>query len=217
MTLPPWLTTIKRRLTGDQESSEAAQSTASEVSDGRPPPPRELLAHRTHYELPLLNRRVDAADDSPILALYRIYEHLILDQHLEIRNEIEAFWYHKDWAVVDIPDPCDPDPERYTCLACIPALLCLAFNRRIEMGLPREAPPIFNHDMLDEWRAQEPKFEKVPVWTEKVPQIEETLVIPHWDNNERKFVPLAGFDCGEASKEFADKNILVWHPHVHFA
>ncbi|KAJ3514625.1 hypothetical protein NM208_g15045 [Fusarium decemcellulare] len=216
MTLPPWLTTIKRRLTGDLESSVSAPTT-SESSDDRPPPPRELLTHRTHYELPLLNRRVDPNEDSPIYALYRIYEHLVLDQHLELRNEIEAFWYHADWAVVDIPDPCDPDPDRYACLACIPALLCLAFNKRIEMGLPREAPPVFNQDMLDQWRAQERKFESAPLWTDKVPQLDEVLIIPHWDNQERDFVPLKSFDCAEASKEFADKNILVWHPHVHFA
>ncbi|KAF4994790.1 hypothetical protein FDECE_12995 [Fusarium decemcellulare] len=198
MTLPPWLTTIKRRLTGDLESSVSAPAT-SQSSDGRPPPPRELLTHRTHYELPLLNRRVDPNEDSPIYALYRIYEHLVLDQHLELRNEIEGFWYHADWAVVDIPDPCDPDPDR------------------IEMGLPREAPPVFNQDMLDQWRAQERKFESAPLWTDKVPQLDEVLIIPHWDNQERDFIPLKSFDCAEASKEFTNKNILVWHPHVHFA
>ncbi|KAM5352677.1 hypothetical protein ACJ41O_005399 [Fusarium nematophilum] len=217
MTLPPWLTAVKRRLTGDLETSALAQSETLKTPDGRPPPPRELLAHRTHYEVPLLNRRVDPDQDSPLSALYRIYEHLVLDQNLEIRNEIEAFWYHKDWAVADIPDPSDHDPERYACLACIPPLLCLAFNRRIEMGLPREAPSIFNQDMLDEWRGQERKYESEPAWTEMVPQLNEALVIPHWDNEKRGFVPLEGFGCPEASREFAKKNILVWQPHIHFA
>ncbi|KAK7425302.1 hypothetical protein QQZ08_008199 [Neonectria magnoliae] len=122
-----------------------------------PPTPRDLLANRVIYEIPLLdrsrNRSVDRDTDTPLAALYRIYEHIVLDQHIEIRNEIEAFWYHADWAVRNIPDPRDPDPERYACLACIPALLCLAFNRRIELGVPRHAPPIFTRDMLDEWRA----------------------------------------------------------------
>ncbi|KAF4978990.1 hypothetical protein FZEAL_4721 [Fusarium zealandicum] len=217
MTLPPWLTTVKRRLTGELEKPSQVQPTASGSSDDRPPSPRQLLSHRTDYELPLLNRRVDPNQDRPLSAIYRIYEHIVLDQHLEIRNELEAFWFQKHWAVADIPDPCDPDPERYACLACIPALLCLAFNRRIKMGLPRDAPPIFNHDMLDEWRAREREYESEPLWTDKVSRLDQVLTIPHWDNESRQFVPLASFGCPEASKEFAKKNILVWQPHLHFA
>lgn len=81
------------------------------------------------------------------------------DQHIELRNEIEAFWWQPDWAVCDIPDPRPKDfeTERLACLACLTKLLLLAFDKRIEMGLPRDAPPIFTHDMLDEWRAQDRK------------------------------------------------------------
>ncbi|KAK7419377.1 hypothetical protein QQX98_003329 [Neonectria punicea] len=116
------------------------------------------------------------------------------------------------WAVRDIPDPRDPDPERY---ACIPALLCLAFNRRIELGLPRHAPPILTRDMLDEWRAQEREYEEEPAWVDGVPRLTATLAIPHWNNKKRDFVPLESFD--HASKEFSRKNILIWQPHIHFA
>lgn len=187
------------------------------VSSDLPPPPRQLIAGRTVYELPLLGRRrADPDTDTPLRALYRIYEHLVLDQHIEMRNELEYFWYRNSWAVQDIPDPRDPDPERYACLACIPKLLCLAFNKRIGMGLPRDAPPIFTGDMMDEWKAREPKFEDAPLWVAGVPRVREILIIPHWDNDRRDFVGLDGFEDRRASAEFADKNILIWQPHIHF-
>jgi len=171
---------------------------------------------RTTYEIPLLTRWVDEHTNSPLTALYRIYEHIMLDQHIEIRNELEAFWFQSDWKVCDIPDPKDPDPERYAVLSCIPLLLCLAFNKRIELGLPRNAPPIFTHDQLDEWRAKERQYETAPPWIEAVPSLEQTLTIPHWDNSKRDFVALDSLEDERASKQFAAKNILIWQPHIHF-
>ena len=178
--------------------------------------PRVLLENRLVCEIPLLERSVNRDQDHPLAALYRIYEHIVLDQHIEIRNELEAFWYHASWGVLDIPDPQDPDPERYAWLACIPALLCLAFNARIKLGLPRDAPPIFTREMLDEWRAQKPLYEREPEWTAGVKALPTMLAIPHWDNRKRDFVPLPGFDDTRASQEFASKNILIWQPHIHF-
>lgn len=198
-------------------TAKAAGTAPATTSQRLPPSPRELLAGRLVYEIPLLNRRVRSEGDTPLAALYRIYEHIVLDQHIEIRNEIEAFWYHAGWAVRDIPDPRDPDPERYAVLSCIPPLLCLAFNKRIGLGLPRDAPPIFTRSMLEEWQAQERKYEEEPLWVEDVPRLTETLAIPHWDNEKRDFVPLDGFEENKASPEFARKNILIWQPHVHFA
>lgn len=181
-----------------------------------PPGPRDLLQGRLKYEVPLLQRRVDAETDNPTAALYRMYEHIMLDQHLEIRNEFEAFWFHSDLKVSELPDPEDPDPERYAVVACIPALLCLAFNRRIELGLPRDAPAIFTRDQLEEWRSQDRQYETEPEWTEGVAPLDERLAIPHWDNDKRDFVPLDHSDTTKASKEFAKKNILIWQPHIHF-
>ncbi|KAG5917595.1 hypothetical protein E4U42_007183 [Claviceps africana] len=155
--------------------------------------------------------------DHPLVALYRVYEHIVLDQWINIRNEFEAFWYHSDWAVSGIPDPRDPDPERYACVASITALLCLAFNRRIGLGLPRNAPPIFSRDMLDEWRTKEPRYETEPEWALAVPRLDVPLAIPHWDNKQRDFVPLDSFEDRRASAQFSKKNILIWQPHVHFA
>lgn len=125
----------------------------AEVDSSRnalPPAPQELIRGRLEYEQPLLRRVVDEGTDTPLATIYRIYEHLILDQHIEIRNEFEALWFKSDWKICDITEPCDPDPERYAVLACIPALLCLAFNKRIELGLPRHAPSVFTRDQLEE-------------------------------------------------------------------
>ena len=162
-----------------------------------------MLRHRTLYEVPLLNRFVDRDLDTPIPAMYRIYEHIMLDQSIELRNELEAFWFKSEWKVSDIPNPEDSDVERYAVLSCIPALLVLAFNKRIELGLPRNAPSIFTHDQLDVWRSQEREYEKEPEWVTGVPKLEETLAIPHWDNDQKSFVVLNNFNDSRASKAFA--------------
>jgi hypothetical protein len=185
-------------------------------SNDLPPPPRQLLRGREIYELPILRRRIDREVDTPLAALYRLYEHIILDQNIEMRNELEAFWYQPSWPVCKIPDPKDPDPERYAVLAVIPSLLVLAFNKRIELGLPRDAPAIFTGDQLDEWRAREREYEKEPDWASSVPPCKELLKIPHWNNDLRDFVSIDGFDDHRASQEFAKKNILIWQPHIHF-
>ncbi|KAG5971439.1 hypothetical protein E4U55_001224 [Claviceps digitariae] len=185
--------------------------------DPFPLPPRTLLANRLVCEIPLIQRRIPRPEDEPLTALYRIYEHIVLDQWINLRNEFEAFWYHSDWAVSAIPDPHDPHPERYACVASITALLCLAFNKRIGLGLPRNAPPIFTGDMLEEWRTREPRFETEPEWALAVPRLSAPLAIPHWDNNQRDFVPLESFQDRRASAQFSKKNILIWQPHVHFA
>ena len=157
-----WLPTLKPR------NADPTNSTL-------PPSPRELITHRVVYEMPLLDRRVNSDSDTPLKALYRNYEHIVLDQWAEIRNEFEAFWFHSSWAVRDIPDPKDPDPERYSCLACIPKLLCIAFNERIKIGLPRDAPAIFTGDMMEEWKKREPEYEEWPPWVEEVSPVSNPL------------------------------------------
>lgn len=133
-----------------------------------------------------------------------------------MRNEFEYFWYQSSWLLSDIPDPKDENPERYACIACIPALLCLSFNERIKLPLPRHAPPIINQDMINRWKEEEKKFETEPRWTSAVPKVTNTLSIPHWDNSLRDFVPLDAFSSEKASPEFAKKKILIWQPHIYF-
>lgn len=200
-----------------ENNSDETDAHAREDTQSLPLPPRELIANRVIAEVPLLGRKVDRTNDTPLAALYRIYEHLVLDQHIEIRNEIEAFWWQQDWPVRDIPDPQDPHPERLACLACIPKLMCLAFNKRIELGLPRSAPPIFTFDQLEQWKTEERVYEQEPDWVARVQPLAEHLAIPHWDNEKRDFVPLESFDDKRASPECATMNVLIWKPHVHFA
>lgn len=221
--LSQWTSNLKSRKTSQADAPRPSHDTERLSSvpsqPGLPPPPRELITNRVLYEIPLLQRRGDYDTDTPKACLYRTYEHLVPDQHTQLRNQIEAFWWHPDWPVKDIPDPRDEDDhaERLACLACIPKLLCLAFNKRIEMGLPRDAPPIFSRDMLDEWRKQERALEQEPKWVEEIPPFENVLAIPHWDNDKRDFVALESFDDIRVSPQCADKNILIWKTHVHFA
>lgn len=181
-----------------------------------PPSPREMLSARLDYTGPSLSRSIKPQDDCPLDALYRIYEHIMLGRSDEVRNEFEQFWYHSSWQICDIPDPLDPDPERYAVVACIPALMCVAFNERIRLGLPRTAPPVFTKSALDYWRRQERVYETEPEWAHWVPQLNEKLVIPHWDNEKKKYVLLKTFEAEKASKEFERKNILIGQPHIHF-
>lgn len=186
-----------------------------------PPSPRELIQNRREYEGPLLLRkRTRGFMDSRLTALYRMYEHFVLDQHIELRNEFESFWYHSDWYVETIPDPQDTDPERYVVLACLVHLLASAFNERIELGLPRTAPPIVTSDQLEKYRKTPRLYEETPGWVGHVPRLEaplEVLSIPHWDNDRREFVSLTTQDVDNASRICAAYDVLVFEPHVHFS
>ncbi|KAF2453600.1 Metallo-dependent phosphatase-like protein [Lineolata rhizophorae] len=206
---------------GRPEEQDAPESSKMESSNlypsFPPPPPRELLEHRDQY-LNVLNERRYAApygekEDAPLYALYRLYENIVLDDNIGIRNEIEAFWW-KRWLVKDIPDPKDEDElERYAVLACIPALLVESFNRRIELGLCREGHSIMSQEER-EVLAKTPKtLESMPPWASKVPPLVETLYIPHTIEGESQ---LHSLDDKRSSAWFKEKNILIWHHHIHF-
>jgi hypothetical protein len=93
----------------------------------------------------------------------------------------------------------------------MPALLVESFNERIKLGLPRKADSIVTREELEQYQKEEKAFESVPEWTTQVARLEETLVIPH-DNNE----VLASSEDERASAQLAAKNILHWQPHIHF-
>ncbi|KAL9132146.1 MAG: hypothetical protein Q9217_000080 [Psora testacea] len=153
--------------------------------------------------------RSGAKTDRPIDSLYRLFENIIEDWTIELRNEIEYFWNQHQWAVSAIPDPQDPDPTRYAVLAVIPKLLVKAFNRNIEMGLPRDAPAIITD--FDELQARPKILEEEPGWCKQVPALEETLVLP----NEEGII-LEGKRDENASPEFLEKNILALAHHIYF-
>ncbi|KAJ9165794.1 hypothetical protein NKR19_g37 [Coniochaeta hoffmannii] len=139
---------------------------------------------------------------------------LSLTKVISYRNALESFWRQRAWPVHDIPDPEDKDPERYAFLACCTYLLARSFNQRVKLGLSRNMPSLLTPEEAEEARNVPEnlrQYEKVPDWTEKVPALKETLLIPT-DNGEL----LEGRDDSRADPDFLSKNILLWTPHIHF-
>ncbi|KFZ12541.1 hypothetical protein V502_07052 [Pseudogymnoascus sp. VKM F-4520 (FW-2644)] len=147
-------------------SAPTAQPTKISFTEYPPPTPKDVFdAHRVQYEEMLFKRTyvgLHTDTDTLLKTLYRLYEYILLDQNIGMRNEIECFWNRDKWRVCEIQDPEDDDSIRYAVLSCIPHLLVIAFNANIELGLPRNAPPIMTDDQIDEFRKQEKKFETVP-------------------------------------------------------
>ncbi|KAJ5896485.1 uncharacterized protein N7473_005884 [Penicillium subrubescens] len=175
-----------------------------------PPTPEELLAQPNFYRERLFRTPKGREEDTPLFSLCRLYEHLTLNDNVGLRNELEYFWYAK-WPVASIPNPKDSSKSRYAVLSAIPALLVESFNERINLGLPRKADSIITREELEQYQREEKILESAPAWTSQVPRLEETLVIPH-DNDE----VLESLEDERASAQLAAKNILHWQPHIHF-
>ncbi|KAI9657393.1 MAG: hypothetical protein M1821_003075 [Bathelium mastoideum] len=169
----------------------------------RPPTVQYILKHRER-------RMAYMKGNTPLAALYRMYEYFVLDQVIELRNEIEDFFDEgPTWPVANISDPRDPDPARYAILAVMTIFLVDAFNRNIGKGIPRDAPAMIGTmARLKELRARPKIFEKPPPWAAKVPKLRKTLVIPDREG----VIP----DGTALSRYFWEKNIVAQAPHVHF-
>jgi hypothetical protein len=89
--------------------------------------------------------------------------------------------------------------------------MVLAFNKRIELGIPRHADAIMTQEEIEAYQNEERVYESVPEWTLKVEPLEAVLKIPH-DEGET----LESFDDERASRQLQAKNILCWQPHIHF-
>jgi hypothetical protein len=183
------------------------------LSEPLPPPIARLLANSDQVKpRPRISRRLlpFTAQDNPSASFYRMYEYLIAGKTMPLRNEFEYFCVkHPDWAIVDLPDPADTrDPARYAVLAAMTHLLCEAFNRRVELGLPRDAPPI-----VEDWEelARRPKvLERVPAWADKVEPLVRVLRVPDPEGN------YVEADDPEVCRPFKRLNILIPQPHIHF-
>jgi hypothetical protein len=137
---------------------------------------QEILSQRETIDLSAVPHH---NSDTPLLALFRIYVALVSGQYLWMRTEVERFWNRHEWIVSELPDPCDyADPVRYAILATIPYLLVRAFNANIELGLPRDAPPVWTDEQEKEFRARPKKFESVPAWAREVPALDTRLLLP---------------------------------------
>ncbi|QKX54746.1 uncharacterized protein TRUGW13939_01835 [Talaromyces rugulosus] len=164
-----------------------------------------ILKHRSKYVGQFGLRK----GNTPTESLYLMYEYIVAGWTVGLRNEIEYFFNQSSWAVSAIPDPKDPDPERYAILAVLPYYLTRAFNRLIERGIPRDCPAIItSEEMEDELRARPKVLEKEPSWVEQVPSLEQTLIIPD-DNGE---VPPER----DRSEQFLRKKVIMEEPHTLF-
>ncbi|KAK7468302.1 hypothetical protein VKT23_002816 [Stygiomarasmius scandens] len=159
----------------------------------------------------LLSRLLGRANcqDTAIASFYRIYQFFVLHDVISFRNELEYFCCsHPDWAISSLPDPADSDPLRYAILAVLTRLMCNSFNRRVEFGLPRDAPAIVQD--FEELQARPKVYEEPPEWARRVQALPEMFFIP---NGEGKRLEE---DHEYVSKDFRALNIIVQMPHIHF-
>ncbi|GAB1314234.1 hypothetical protein MFIFM68171_04444 [Madurella fahalii] len=190
---------LLRRFRLKQEAPSAGQGFE------RPPTVSWLLAHRDECS----GKRAQTKGATPAASLYRMYEYLVLGHITGLRTEIEYFFNQPSWAVSAIPDPVDPDPERYAILAVLPYYLVTAFNRLIERGLPRGSPAIIAGAAAEEeLRGREVVLEQEPSWAAKGPALSNALTIRDRSNKEP--------EEGTRSKRFLNMNIIVEEPHILF-
>ena len=200
-------------------SQTTAPISENGYSEATPPPPEpeELIDAPEAYRMSHLaqNYRDPEAskEQSMLLALYRLYICILVDDNIGMRNELELFWY-QPWPVKDIPDPgAQGSLPRYAVLSAIPALLVESFNQRIGFGLHRDAPSIMSAEEREEMVARPKVLELEPVWTKNVPPLKDTLFIPH---SIKSHSQLSSAGDERASPPFVEKNIVLWHPHIHF-
>lgn len=223
--LRSWWKKVTDRLLGQKTtrvSTQAGNDQYVPKPDDYPvfPPlaPRDILQDPGGYWAKVSARRYGAPqgvyEDSPLFALYRFYEVIVLDKVISYRNALEAFWRQSSWAVQDIPDPEDSDVERYAFLAGCTYLLARSFNQRVNIGLSRNRPSLLTPEEAEEARNVPDnlrQYEKVPGWAQQAPALTAILVIPT-DKGEL----LEGKDDSRADPDFLAKNILLWTPHIQF-
>lgn len=179
-----------------------------------PPSPHEILSDLNRHRKETKEVRYAAAPDdfdTPSKTLYRLYENIMLDDNLGIRNELEYFWQRHTWKLSEIPDPLDEDPARYAVLACSTNLMEMAYNNLIKLGAVRDGRSVHTMEEFEKMRKQRKCWETVPLWAQRVEPLAETLVIPTHDD-----VLLQSFDDERACLPFKKKNILIWQPHIYF-
>jgi hypothetical protein len=147
--------------------------------------------------------------ETPLSSMYRMYEYLVTGWNRELRNEVEYFWRHADWAISEIPDPQDAHPERYAVLAVIPVLLVESFNYNIGLGLPRDAPAFIED--FDALRARPKRFEELPTWVRSVPPSPDMVRLRNWQG-----VILENKEDPKACPHFLKMNILSENPGLRF-
>ncbi|KAM5367198.1 hypothetical protein ACJZ2D_010188 [Fusarium nematophilum] len=113
MLCPPistWLAKIKDRTrqrdieshTGQHDSQPPVETTEDDelLFPSWPPlNPREMLSRQAFYKDRMKHRKYRAPmgifTDSPLYALYRLYEWIMADHTVNMRNELELFWWNR--------------------------------------------------------------------------------------------------------------------------
>jgi hypothetical protein len=174
------------------------------------------LAHqwrRSQIQPPFLSRLFrNYNHDTPSASFYRIYQFFVFHDNINFRNELEYFCCsHPSWSIASLPDPSDfSDPVRYIILAVLTELMCDSINRRIELGLPRDAPAIIED--FSELEARPKVYEVPPEWAKRARAnvLTEKVFIPNAEG--RKL----NEDDEDVCKEFRDVGVIVQMPHIHF-
>ncbi|TVY86967.1 hypothetical protein LAWI1_G006883 [Lachnellula willkommii] len=133
----------------------------------------EALFDRHHPDI--FNLRyipIWAIRDTPLRAIYRLFEILMTREFVLLRLECEYMWRQpgRKWVLRSIPDPHDPDPIRYAMLASIVEELVKAFNWRLQHGQRRNGKNV-RRSIGNPWPQYHP--EVTPSWTAFVPPIQE--------------------------------------------
>ncbi|PPJ54629.1 hypothetical protein CBER1_06173 [Cercospora berteroae] len=187
-----------------------ALSSSRTADHSTPPGPSELLSKpRALYYVQRPKKR---KLDTPLRAIYRIYWAIVMDDTIVMRNEIEYFWTRKEdsWVLCNIPMPPDQDLERFAVISAIPFALAAAFNRLIDLGLPRDsAKGILTSEELEALAKRPRVYEKVPQWAEEAPPLESPLCLP----TEGLGVPQTTED---ADPFLLRKNVWVHKLHIYF-
>ncbi|RXW11911.1 hypothetical protein EST38_g13945 [Candolleomyces aberdarensis] len=160
--------------------------------------------------------------DTAAASFYRIYEFFVINDTISLRNELEYFCCrHPEWAVSDLPDPIagsGPKSDfharvRYAVLAVLTTEMCDAFNYRIDLGLPRDAPPIIQGEEWDELKARPKVHEQPPEWAKRrleQPPLARKVVFRDPQGQ------VLEDDSKYVSKKFKKMNIIVEGPHIYF-
>ncbi|KAG8929370.1 hypothetical protein FRC01_004421 [Tulasnella sp. 417] len=150
-----------------------------------------------------------AGGDTPYKSLLRLYTFFVVGWGSQGRQEVEYFWKQKDWMLLQIPDPQDPDRVRLGILVVLVRLLAKDFNVLLEGGLQRgEALP-------SPLRVSNPE-EKGDIVLETVPEWVEQFNRVTGDKNEWIHVPDAvgypGVNDPGLSAEFKEVGVIVKEP-----
>lgn len=179
-----------------------------------PPAPEQILKRLNEYRQrqqrsAFFWREGDV--DTPTKCLYRLYEYVMMDHNIGMRNILEYWWFHPDWKLEQIPDSKDKNPSRYAALAAVTGLLVESFERRYQLGLPRNGKGMFSSDEIERLRNTTQIPEKGPKWAAEAPPLRTTLKIPTYDD-----IILESFEDDRVSEAFKKKAMILFEPHIHF-